>query len=45
MKDYSEFKQHSISQFFDDYFIEKVNEELGITITKENIKEYWYNIN
>ncbi len=45
VKDYSEFKQHSISQFFDDYFIEKVNEELSITITKENIKEYWYNIN
>lgn len=44
VKDYNEFKQHSISQFFDDYFIEKVNEELGITITKENIKEYWYNI-
>ncbi len=45
IKDYNEFKQHSISQFFDDYFIEKVNEELGITITKEGIKEYWYNIN
>lgn len=45
VKDFNEFKQHSISQFFDDYFIEKVNEELGITITKENIKEYWYNIN
>jgi hypothetical protein len=45
VKDYIEYKQHSISQFFDDYFIEKVNEELGITITKENIKEYWYNIN
>jgi rRNA-processing protein FCF1 len=45
VKDYSEFKQHSISQFFDNYFIEKVNEELGIVISKENIKEYWYNIN
>jgi hypothetical protein len=45
VKDYNEFKQLSISQFFDDYFIEKVKEELGITITKENIKEYWYNIN
>lgn len=45
IKDYNEFKQHSISQFFDDYFIEKVNEGLGITITKESIKEYWYNIN
>lgn len=45
VKDYSEFKQYSISQFFDEYFIKKVNEELGITIAKENIKEYWYNIN
>lgn len=45
IKDYNEFKQHSISQFFDDYFIEKVNEELEITIVKDNIKEYWYNIN
>ena len=45
IKDYKEFKQHSISQFFDDYFIEKVNEELEITIIQDNIKEYWYNIN
>ena len=45
VKDYKEFKQHSISQFFDEYFIERANEELCITIAKENIKEYWYNIN
>jgi hypothetical protein len=45
IKNYEEFKQHSISQFFDDYFIEKIKEELDITITKENIKEYWNNIN
>ncbi|WP_264537367.1 PIN domain-containing protein [Flavobacterium sp. N1736] len=45
VKDYNEFKQYSISQFFDNYFIEKVNEELNIKIIKENIKEYWYNIN
>jgi rRNA-processing protein FCF1 len=44
IKDYIEFKQHSISQFFDNYFIEKVNENLGITIAKENIIEYWNNI-
>lgn len=42
---YEEFKQHSISQFHDDYFIEKINEELGITISKENIKDTWDNIN
>lgn len=45
VKDYKEFKQYSISQFFDDYFIQKVNEEFGTTIAKENIKEYWNNIN
>lgn len=44
IKDYDEFKQHSISQFFDDYFIEKLNEELSISIDKDNIKEYWNNI-
>jgi len=44
IKNYDEFKQKSVSQFFDDYFIKKVNTELDITITKENIIEYWYNI-
>lgn len=44
IKDYNEFKLHSISQFYDPYFIEKINDELQITITKENIIEYWYNI-
>ncbi len=45
IESYEEFKKHSISQFFDDYFIEKINEEFGATIIKENVKEYWYNIN
>lgn len=41
---YEDFKKHGISQFYDPYFIEKINAELEITIVKENIKEYWYNI-
>jgi rRNA-processing protein FCF1 len=42
---YEEFKQQSISQFFDDYFIEKVNAELvEVEIKKEHIIEYWHNI-
>ncbi|TDX86568.1 PIN domain-containing protein [Epilithonimonas xixisoli] len=45
VESYTEFKEHSVSQFFDDYFIQKVNAELGVEISKENIKEYWYNIN
>lgn len=45
VESYTEFKEHSVSQFFDDYFIQKVNAELGFEISKENIKEYWYNIN
>jgi hypothetical protein len=43
---YEEFKEQSISQFFDDYFIEKVNEEIiEVDITKEHIVEFWNNIN
>lgn len=45
IKDYKEFKQYSISQFYDPYFIEKINIELEITATKENVSEYWYSIN
>lgn len=45
IKNYEEFKQFSITQFFDDYFIQKLNDELGTEIKKENIKEYWININ
>jgi rRNA-processing protein FCF1 len=45
IESYRDFKQHSISQFFDDYFIEQINEKLEFNISKENIKEYWYNIN
>lgn len=44
IENYQEFKKQSISQFFDDYFIEKVNVELSVDCTKENIKEYWHNI-
>ena len=45
VKNYEEFKQKSISQFFDDYFLEKVNVELvEVEIKKEHIIEYWHNI-
>lgn len=45
VKDYEEFKQYSVSQFFDEYFIQKLKDELGFEINKDNIKEYWININ
>ncbi|WP_289060342.1 PIN domain-containing protein [uncultured Zobellia sp.] len=45
VESYDEFKQKSVAQFFDDYFIKKVNAELEIEITKDNIIEYWININ
>lgn len=45
IKNYDEFKQYSVSQFFDDYFIQKLNDELETEIKKDNIKEYWVNIN
>lgn len=45
VEDFEEFKQKSFSQFQDDYFIEKVKDEIDIDIKKENIIEYWRNIN
>lgn len=42
---YDDFKKYGISQFYDSYFIENINAVLGTTITKDNIKEYWFNIN
>ncbi|WP_139682576.1 PIN domain-containing protein [thiotrophic endosymbiont of Bathymodiolus puteoserpentis (Logatchev)] len=45
VENYEQFKQKSISQFFDDYFIKKVNAELvEVEIKKEHIIEYWHNI-
>lgn len=45
VKDYEEFKQYSVSQFFDEYFIQKLKDELGFEIDKDNIEEYWISIN
>lgn len=45
VESYDEFKEHSISQFFDDYFLQKVSEHLDIVVITDSIKEYWDNIN
>lgn len=45
VESYDEFKEHSISQFFDDYFLQKVSEHIDIAVTTDSIKEYWDNIN
>ncbi len=44
IESHDEFKKYSILQFFDDYFIQKINEVLEFTISKENIIEYWHNV-
>lgn len=43
VESYDEFKIKSVSQFYDDYFIEQVKKELNIEITSENIIEHWTN--
>jgi rRNA-processing protein FCF1 len=43
VKNYQDFKEKSISQYYDDYFIQKVEKELTIKISKENIIEHWTN--
>lgn len=44
IESYEDYKKRSISHFFGEYFIEQINEKLEFNISKENIKEYWYNI-
>lgn len=43
VESYDEFKIKSVSQFYDEYFIEQVKKELNIEITKDNIIEHWTN--
>ncbi|MDI1255881.1 MAG: PIN domain-containing protein [Flavobacterium sp.] len=45
IESYEDFKKHSILYYFDDYFVQKINEVLGLSIIRDNIKEYWYNLN
>ena len=45
IESYDEFLRHRISQFQDDYFLSKINEELGIEFYKEDVLDYWMNIN
>ncbi|UHO39892.1 DUF4935 domain-containing protein [Chryseobacterium capnotolerans] len=45
IESYEDFKTYSITQFFDEYFLQKLKEELELEITNKHIKEYWNNIN
>lgn len=42
---YDDFIQNSITRFYDDYFIEKLQSEIHPGISKEHIVDYWININ
>jgi hypothetical protein len=42
---FDEFVQHSIISFYSDYFVGKLKLEVHADITKENIIDYWVNIN
>lgn len=42
---YDDFVQNSITRFYDDYFIEKLQSEVHADISKEHIVDYWFNTN
>lgn len=42
---YDGFIQNSITRFYDDYFIEKLQSEIHADIRKEHIIDYWLNTN
>jgi len=47
VNNFEDFSQESISSFYDDYFIEKLNQEFGPfqDITKDDLKDFWFSIN
>ncbi len=45
IKDFDEYTKHRIAQFQDDYFLGKVDEELGLEFKKNEVLDYWININ
>ena len=42
---FEEFRKESISSFYDEYFIEKIQEVINLKITEKNITGFWVNIN
>jgi len=42
---YDSFIQNSITRFYDDYFIEKLQSEVHADISKDHIVDYWFNTN
>jgi hypothetical protein len=45
VKSFDEFIQQGITQFYGEYFIEKLKSEVLADISKDNIIDYWKNIN
>jgi hypothetical protein len=45
VQDYDDFIRNSITEYYDDYFIEKLKTEVHDDINKESIIDYWININ
>ena len=45
IKDFEEFKKFSISFFYNEYFIKKLQEEINESIKQENIIDFWINTN
>lgn len=44
VSDYEEFTKQSIVGLQDDYFIEQLSNNVGLKLTKENITDFWINI-
>ena len=45
IEDFDEFKKHSIVQFKNDYFLQKLSDELGVPVTEDKIIDFWNNVN
>ena len=43
IESYEEFLNHRVSQFQDDYFLQKLEENLGFKVLRNQVKDFWIN--
>lgn len=42
IEDFEDFEKHSITSFYDEYFINKLKDSVHLDITKDNIIDFWF---
>jgi rRNA-processing protein FCF1 len=44
VEDFEDFEKHSITSFYDEYFINKLKDSVHLDITRDNIVDFWFGV-